>query len=111
MSDYIKREDAKDALREKVFSDYSNEFYGAMQVLDELPSADVVERKRGNWVACTKDGLYLTELMRKEGKTWYGYRCTDCNFIYKGNALKDFNFCPNCGAEMRAQEAELCVTK
>ena len=51
MSDYIKREDAKDALREKVFHDYTGEFFGAMQVLDELPSADVVGRKRGEWIA------------------------------------------------------------
>ena len=39
MSDYISREDAKDALQEKVFRNLTDEFYGAMQVLDELPSA------------------------------------------------------------------------
>ena len=39
MSDYISREDAKDALQEKVFRNLTDEFYGAMQVHDELPSA------------------------------------------------------------------------
>ena len=42
MSDYIRIEDAKDALQEKVFHNLTDEFYGAMQVLDELQPADVV---------------------------------------------------------------------
>ena len=40
--EYIRKEDAKDALQEKVFHDLTDEFYGAMQVLDELEPADVV---------------------------------------------------------------------
>ena len=40
--EYICRRDAKDALQEKVFHNLTDEFYGAMQVLDELPPADVV---------------------------------------------------------------------
>jgi len=40
--EYIRREDAKDALQEKVFHNPTDEFYGAMQVLDELEPADVV---------------------------------------------------------------------
>ena len=38
MSDLIGRRQAIDALKEKVFHNLSDEFYGAMQVLDELPS-------------------------------------------------------------------------
>ena len=45
MSDYISREDAKDALQEKVFHNLTDEFYGAMQVLDELPPAQPDENK------------------------------------------------------------------
>lgn len=40
--EYIRREDAKDALQEKVFHNLTDEFYGAMQAIDELSSADVV---------------------------------------------------------------------
>ena len=40
--EYIRKADMKDALQEKVFHNLTDEFYGAMQVLDELPSADVV---------------------------------------------------------------------
>ena len=42
-TDYIRKEDAKDALQEKVFHNLTDEFYGAMQVLDELEPADVVQ--------------------------------------------------------------------
>lgn len=41
-NEYIRKADAKDALQEKVFHNLNDEFYGAMQVLDELPPADVV---------------------------------------------------------------------
>ena len=42
MDDYISRQAAIDAMKEKVFHNLSDEFYGVMQVLDELPSADVI---------------------------------------------------------------------
>jgi len=42
--EYIRREDAKDALQEKVFHNLTDEFYGAMQVLDELEPADVISK-------------------------------------------------------------------
>ena len=41
--EYIRKADMKDALQEKVFHNLTDEFYGAMQVLDELPPADVVQ--------------------------------------------------------------------
>ena len=43
MSDLISREDAKRELQEKVFRNLTGEFYGTMQVLDELPSAEQEE--------------------------------------------------------------------
>lgn len=42
MSDYIRREDAVDELQVKVFHNLTDEYYGTMQVLTELPAADVV---------------------------------------------------------------------
>ena len=41
--EYIRKADAVDALQEKVFHNLTDEFYGAMQAIDELPSADVVQ--------------------------------------------------------------------
>ena len=40
--EYIRKQDVKDELQEKVFHNLTDEFYGAMQVLDELEPADVV---------------------------------------------------------------------
>lgn len=42
-NEYIRRQDAKDALQEKVFHNLTDEFYGAMQVLNKLEPADVVQ--------------------------------------------------------------------
>lgn len=41
--EYIRKQDVKDALQEKVFHNLTDEFYGAMQVLDELEPADVAK--------------------------------------------------------------------
>ena len=43
-NEYIRKQDAKGALQEKVFHNLTDEFYGAMQAIDELPpAADVVQ--------------------------------------------------------------------
>lgn len=42
MDEYIRKADVKDELQEKVFHNLTDEFYGAMQVIDELEPADVV---------------------------------------------------------------------
>ena len=42
--EYILKQDVKDALQEKVFHNLTDEFYGAMQVLDELEPADVISK-------------------------------------------------------------------
>ena len=39
--EYIRKADVKDELQEKVFHNLTDEFYGAMQVIDELEPADV----------------------------------------------------------------------
>ena len=71
---------------------------------EKLVDVDVVERKRGEWIPCTKQGLALSEMMRIEGKKWYGYKCSQCNFIYKGCALTQSPYCQRCGADMRGVE-------
>ena len=51
MDDLISRQAAIDALKEKVFHNLTDEFYGAMQVLNELPSAqpEIVRCKECKW--------------------------------------------------------------
>lgn len=90
--DYIRREDAKDALQEKVFHNLTDEFYGVMQVLDELEPADVAPVVHGKWI-------------EDEGEGYNGIHCSQCRFpIPYGNVMMGYNFCPKCGADMRCEQ-------
>lgn len=63
-------------------------------------------RAKGKWIECTKSGMPLTEYGRRTGEKWYGFKCSQCNFIYKGNALIDSPFCQKCGADMRMRKGD-----
>ena len=60
-----------------------------------IPSA---EPKRGKWIYCEDSMADCVD----------GYRCDKCGFFvpwdykHKGiDFIQDYNFCPNCGADMR----------
>lgn len=92
-TEYIRRQDAKDALQEKVFHNLTDEFYGAMQVLDELPPADVVPVRHAYWIPQKENHEFKEAWMK----------CSACGYPvsrWTGNT----NFCPNCGAIMDAKE-------
>ena len=59
-----------------------------------------VEQPQGKWIECTKSGMPLTEYGRMTGEKWYGFKCSQCNFIYKGNALIESPFFLYFGATM-----------
>lgn len=108
MSDYIKREDARtlltDFYREVVLKadiNYARKVFGrAIEVLNNIPSADVVERKRGEWLECGIDCILSEEGDYENIVTMYV--CSECDSDY----LERSNFCPNCGADMRADRKE-----
>ena len=94
MQDLISRQAAIDALKEKVFHNLTDEFYGAMQVLDELPSAQP-ERKKGKWIR------------HDEIKNVYGgicIECSECGEKYVVQHILDEKYCRNCGAKMEVGE-------
>ena len=65
------------------------------------------ERPQGEWWPCTKEGLPLTEYLCKyEAQKWYGYKCSHCTFIYKGNALTQSPYCQKCGSDNRKKGDE-----
>ena len=85
MSDYISREDAKAILQEKVFHNLTDEFYGTMQVLDELEPADVVpvvrcrdcENWQTDWNPSIPDRHYcavMDSMMKADDFCSYGER-------------------------------------
>ena len=88
MSDYISRDAAIDAV------------FGAMAdgraifpALNNLPVADVQEVVRGEWETVYDDFMKSHyDTCSCCGKEYFGARC--------------FNFCPNCGADMRESKQE-----
>ena len=85
--DCISRAQAIDALKEKVFHNLSDEFYGAMQVLDELPSVQP-EPRTAYW---TKDIVGSVV-------------CSNCGGIREDNRIGHTQWCNCCGCFMRGEQ-------
>ena len=99
MSDYIDRENTSAWL-------YNMGYLYAAKVIQDtkrFPSAQPEPQRIGRWIPCTKNGLPLSEMAYREGHKWYGYKCSNCNFIYKGNALTESPYCKKCGARMEGE--------
>ena len=95
MSDYIKREDAIKLACSDCEPYSCDKNCTLMQILKMTPVADVVERKRGDWIRVTEE----------LGESWM---CSECmeEFI-PHDGMEEFasyaHFCPNCGADMRGE--------
>lgn len=106
MTEYIKREDAIKAITRK--HDEVLSVAEAIEDLDSVPSADVVERKRGKWEVISVANLELAY----GGRIYVPeFKCNQCGSYYESDIRwvepimpedADFpKFCPNCGADMR----------
>lgn len=85
MTDYIKREDvialAWDVTYKNEWHMHEHDEVVSVSDIAGIPSADVVERKRGEWF----------------DRGSLSCRCSNCGC----KANKEYSFCPNCGADMR----------
>lgn len=112
MTDYIKREDAIEAIEntdwyhinsqaEMVYganSDLHQAWYSANDIysaVENVPTADVAPVRHGWWMEEPyKDDIIV-------------YRCSECikahTMTAKGNKAH-FNYCPNCGAKMDLED-------
>lgn len=83
-----------DALRSGGSLDYSDycELFDALCEISALPPADVRPVVRGRWIEIGEesDGNY---------SIWF-FRCSEC----QETGVQGMNFCPNCGADMRANK-------
>ena len=61
-------------------------------VLDMTPTVDAVEVVHGRWINRTKV-IY--------GQEDVCFRCSHCGTDYYYDAPERYNYCPNCGADMR----------
>ena len=96
MTEYIKREDVHLALD----SHYFPGELSLRETIDSIPSADVVERKKGKWIAIDElnvhnsDGYYIGDQIECQ--------CSICGKnVWLFETEKDYNFCPYCDADMR----------
>ena len=63
----------------------------AFDIIYELPSVDVRENVRGEWID-----------VDPYGDSGLAFKCSECEKI----SIRDTNYCPNCGADMRANHAD-----
>ena len=102
--EYIKKSDVKNAMHSKYADDMRKypEFVAWLKsavniVISEIPAADVQPVKRGHWIAENRDNRGYTDC----------YTCSHCeSYVYTYTLMKDceFDYCPNCGADMRGDE-------
>lgn len=105
--EYIKREDALNAIRKSPISNMGTRLF-CIDAIADIPAADVVQREL--YQRALSDVVTLS-VERKRGE-WiavdpaYGYyKCSECR---KGTTfdMKPYNFCPNCGTDMRESEVD-----
>ena len=110
MSDLIDREKALDKIWEarrsqqvldntQVADLVMHGLYIAESIIEELPS---VQPRKGKWIYGEHDVAMCD-----------GYRCDNCGFFVPWDYqhkfidfIKDYNYCPSCGADMREGDAE-----
>lgn len=93
MAEYIEREAVIEAIRNRESADkfcVNEGLIIAMNALDDIPAADVRPVVRGEWRE------------RRFSEDVYGAECSVCHTTWDYRT----NFCPNCGADMRAEPKE-----
>lgn len=93
MDEYIEREAAKYAFYKSDID--TAQLKDIADVLCAIPTADVRPVVRGKWITRTDVAPY-----RLDGEiTSWTYKCSICGTFSR---LK-YNYCPNCGADMREE--------
>jgi len=101
MTEYIRKQDAVDALKAQAdtmltwverYAEQRRGILTAVNIVEDIePSTDVVKMVHGEWIydghhrRCNRCGTYF------------------CNTDREGDTIPN-NFCPNCGADMRGEQ-------
>ena len=100
MSDYISREAAQTELQNPELFNDSPRF---LQILRDLPTADVEPERNGRWEEC--DWVDVDEHGFGTIRTFKaGLRCNQCACVFKKKLLWKRNYCPNCGSKMDLED-------
>lgn len=98
MSEYISKEELKDYLEKNISFGGTEKKFRFYDIIDSLPPADVRPNIHGHWEVVSLgygDNAYICECSE----------CKDTVWVYV-DADRKFNFCPNCGADMREPKGE-----
>lgn len=107
MSDYIKREDALRAFNGSCSTvdadDILRHLHKSIDVIKNIPPADVRENVRGEWLPHPINGNREWDVCSACGigckRREYGIHANGEKWVTEYN----FPFCPNCGADMRGE--------
>ena len=96
MSDYISRDSVLALIQDdrEVCANPTRELSFIREDINTLPAADVREVVRGKWT--------LGHLPSTSGGSYAVVQCSECNSQFP---IWRTNFCPNCGADMREEQA------
>lgn len=64
--------------------------------IDGIPTADVRENIKGEWIDCGIHGDWAWE-MDGHGNSYHIWECSKCEYTIEHRS----NYCPNCGAQMK----------
>lgn len=100
----IKLVDARKGLHEKCIELFHDEKVAEstyMYLCDGLEECDVIEpeRKTGRWIGTEYDGY------ADGNPVYYEWKCSACGCVIEDDE-PTWNFCPNCGADMRSEQNE-----
>ena len=87
--EYIKKEDALAELNKWEWQELYLPIHFKENVLDVLPTYSFTDREKGEWISREGTGECFP--------FWERHKCSKCGKYGEGT----FNFCPNCGADMR----------
>jgi hypothetical protein len=104
MNDLISRQVAIDAAEKESQVDGAYGYMDTKSIVDllnNLPAAQR-ERKMGKWKGYNADN---PKWQRTDGTPIF-LVCSECNWSVLNNGSAHWNFCPNCGADMRKREGD-----
>jgi len=102
MAEYISKNAIKDAINKKARAEFTlrddylqliRNFQMALDVIENIPAADVKPVKRGGWNWITLRDDFPQDVGE--------YRCSCCGM--ERPIIHPLNYCPNCGADMREE--------
>jgi NADH pyrophosphatase NudC (nudix superfamily) len=94
MSRYIDRDAVRRAIQEYCFSPYEVTPDGIAKVVMNVPPADVVEVRHGEWID-------RKEIFSEYEGEEIAIGCSICSKSQR--KYRKTNYCPNCGADMRGK--------